>query len=173
MPSSPYSTLQAPFQVAFDLDGTLLTEGHGEFPVDPSTKLTRFFLGASLRQGTLGLMQTLQQQGVQLGLYTRSNRSALKLRLFFALSGITLTTIVTHQQHEQGIKEGRIPKTLVKYPPAFGFNLLIDNELVVAQQGERAGFEVVHIASHDRNWTQRVLASCPTKTQLQPAQALI
>lgn len=173
MSSSPYSTLQAPFHVAFDLDGTLLTEGHGEFPVAPSTRLTHFFLGAPLRLGTIELMRTLQQHGIQLGLYTRSNRSALKLRLFFALSGITLTTIVTHQQHEQGIKEGRIPKTLVKYPPAFGFNLLIDNELVVAQQGERAGFEVLHIASHDRHWAKRVLASCPAQTQLQPAGALI
>lgn len=165
--------LSTPFRVAFDLDGTLFSEGYGEFPLTKLSPVEKLLLGASLRKGTLPLLKTLQAQGIELGIYTLSNRASWRLRLFFALHGILLKTIVTHKKHQKALDAGLFPPSLVKYPTAFGFDLLVDNELVIAQQGVKTGFTVALIAPHDRHWEEMVLEQCPLSVPLHSATVAI
>jgi len=165
--------LSTPFRIAFDLDGTLFGEGYGEFPITPLSPVGKFLLGASLRKGTLPLLKTLQAQGIELGIYTRSNRSSWRLRLFFALHGIMLKTIVTHKQHQKALDAGSFSSSLIKDPRVFGFDLLVDNELVVAQQGAKSGFAVALISPHDRYWEDKILEQCPLTVPLQSSAVAV
>lgn len=144
--------------IAFDLDGTLLTEGYGEFPTEPSGFLTSCLLPEPLRRGTIPLLRSLQRQGASVGIYTASRRNALRVWLRFALSGVFLRRVVNDKAHQKQVKRGMIPAGLIKYPPAFGFDLLIENEPHIAHDGERHGFRVVLLAPNEPHWQACVLA---------------
>ncbi len=46
----------------------------------------------------------------------------------------------------------------VKYPPAFGIDLLIDDSVAVEAQGRAHGFRVLRLGPGDLDWGRRVMA---------------
>ncbi len=146
--------------IGFDLDDTLVPCGH-DFP----TELARLsWLPGSepLRSGTSALMRALTRAGHGIGVYTSSDRSAVQVRSNFLRIGILLTRVVNRSRHEAlakslpAFRRGEM-LACTKYPPAFGFGLLVDDSLSVARDGRRHGFRVVRIEPDDTRWCERVL----------------
>ncbi len=61
---------------------------------------------------------------------------------------------VIHQKLVQGNKKEIQPS---KYPPKFGFQLHVDDDESVRQNGRQYGFRVLIIDRNDAEWEQKVL----------------
>jgi hypothetical protein len=44
-----------------------------------------------------------------------------------------------------------------KYPPAFGFDVHVDDSRGVGIEGERHGFKTIIVAVDDKNWDNSIL----------------
>ncbi len=148
-------------RIYFDLDDTLVPCGKS-FPTSPPAGLGRVLCSEPLRAGAGDLFRTLSSAGHELGVYTSSDRSRLGVRLNFWSYGVTLEHVVNKTAHDtwwRGLDAQRGAKLApcVKYPPAFGIDLLIDDSEAVASRGRALGYRVVVIAPDDGDWCARVL----------------
>lgn len=133
-------------RIAFDLDGTLIPCGY-DFPTNSKLpKSIANFCGLEpLREGTIELMQFFQQQGDEVWIYTTSYRNTAYLRFLFLLYGIKLKGVVNQAVHDRQLR--RLPKAprCSKYPPAFGIDLLIDDQEGVLLESKRHKFKMVWV----------------------------
>jgi hypothetical protein len=144
-------------RIAFDLDQTQIPYGD-EFAVERPPRFLAPFFKEPLRQGAVPLLRQLQAGGCDLWIYTTSARSPSYLRLWLLLLGIRLGGVVNCYRHD---RESRSQPyrfaPCVKYPPAFGIDLLVDDSVAVANEGRRYGFEVLCIDPADSDWVETVL----------------
>jgi hypothetical protein len=140
-------------RIAFDLDNTLIRDQH-PFPLEPESNKWFFkLLGFEpLRKNTIELMNMLQQSGNEIWIYTASLRDLVYLRLLFRWHGITLNGIVNRAIHQQ-----QVQIICRKYPPAFGIDLLIDDERGVEVESKKHNFNMIRIMPEDNNWHLKVL----------------
>ena len=160
-------------RIAFDVDETLIPYGR-EFPVERSVPSPLFALWfrEQLRQGTTGLLRELAGQGCEVWIYTTSGRTTAYFRSWFLLLGIRLGGVVNRHVHEKVVcaSGGGFPRCS-KYPPAFDIDLLVDNCRGVVLEGERHGFDVVHVEPADPNWTEVVLEAVRLRRHLVSTQS--
>lgn len=142
--------------ISFDLDGTLIPL-YNEFETEKLSGIARLFGIEPLRKGSKPLIKQLQQNGHSVHVYTTSYRKKFKIRLIFWYHGITLKTIIT--QPENSIALRKIGYHGSKYPPAFGFDIHIDDSKGVLQKGQKHGFTVIQIKSGTLNWTKKILVA--------------
>ncbi len=103
-------------------------------------------------------MQFFQQQGEEVWIYTTSYRSVVYIRFLFLLHGIQLKGVVNQAIHDRHLKKlSRAPRCS-KYPPAFGIDLLIDDQEGVLLEARRHDFKVVWVKPQYKDWTEQVKA---------------
>ena len=142
-------------RIAFDIDDTLvLPHGHGS---EPAPWPWRLVYRERLRQGAKELLRELSEQGHEVWIYTTSLRNPRYIKGWLKRFGVRIADVVNQTRHERTLRD-REPavRSVSKYPPAFGIDVLVDDEPGVEQEGRALGFTVVQVKPDDANWTQAV-----------------
>jgi hypothetical protein len=142
-------------RIAFDLDNTLIPCG-SEFPtVGVLPKPLMNLCGwEPLREGTVELMTYLKAQGNEIWIYTTSLRNASSVKWLFLLYGIRIDGVVNQQIHNRKVRSENIYCS--KYPPAFGIDVLIDDQEGVQVEAAKYNFDMIWIKPEDTNWVEKV-----------------
>jgi hypothetical protein len=147
-------------RIAFDLDDTLIPSV-AAFSTEPPPRWG-IGPGEALRSGATALLRELADRGHAIGVYTTSDRARTSVWWTFLRYQISLCRIVNRRAHDDWLHSlSRADRDRmrqhIKYPPAFGFDLLVDDAIVVANAGVRHGFNVVLVDPRDEHWARRVL----------------
>ncbi len=145
--------------VAFDLDGTLIPDC-GEFRCTSTRGLARLFLTEPLRTGTRELVRDLRQSGHTVSVYTLSDRPVWRVYAWLYLRGIPVRRVVTKKAHDRAVQSGKITSKTCKWPPVFGFDLLLDDDPGNVKAAIQSGRDAIHITNHDEDWTQKIRTRC-------------
>jgi FMN phosphatase YigB (HAD superfamily) len=143
-------------RISFDLDDTLICYQPG-VPAEAPLALwpIRAWLSEPLRLGARELLRELVAQGHTVGVYTTSYRDPQKVRLWLMSYGVR-ASFAYNQAHYDHLCKQRGHARLSKDPRLFNIDLHVDNEIIVAEQGEKYGFAVVLVAPEDTGWADRV-----------------
>lgn len=139
--------------ISFDLDSTLIPHGN-EFEAEKRTLFATFLGIEPIRLGTAKLISDLQKQGHTIHIYTTSFRKKTTIRLMLFYYGIKVGKIINEYQNQRTLK--RINKSVSKYPPAFGFDLHIDDAKGVEMEGEKLNFKTIIVKTNDKNWIETI-----------------
>jgi len=148
-------------RIAFDLDDTLVRCGK-RFPTRAPSGAKRVLCSELLRRGAGELLRELKSAGHEIGVYTSSDRSRARVWLNFWSYGVSLGHVVNKTVHDawwnslDAQRRAQLAPCL-KFPPAFGIDLLVDDSEAVASRGDALGYEVVLVDPDDDNWCARVL----------------
>lgn len=144
-------------RIAFDLDGTLIEAGFAFPTIKKQPKFLLDLCGIeSLREGTVELMHFFQAQGDEIWVYTTSFRHTLYIRVLFGLHGIYVKGVINQAVHNQRIKQRTEWPRCSKYPPAFGIDLLIDDQEGVKMEAERYGFRMIWVKPQEAKWVEQI-----------------
>jgi hypothetical protein len=159
------ASVRAHVRISFDLDDTLVRCGK-RFPIlapaGARWDVKRALCSELLRIGASELLHELASAGHEVGVYTSSDRSRTRVWLNFWSYGVSLGHVVNKTVHDAWWRhlDARRRTELgpcLKYPPAFGIDLLIDDSRAVAAQGNALGYRVLLIDPDDDDWCARVL----------------
>jgi len=139
--------------ISFDLDSTLIPNGN-EFEIENRSRIARFLGIEELRKGTPELIACLQKEGYKIHIYTTSFRSKIKIRFTLKYYGIKVNRIVNQTENRKVLKLQNINAS--KYPPAFGFDLHIDDLKGVGVEGSKLNFKTLIIEPTDKSWREKV-----------------
>lgn len=128
----------------------------GEFRTTKPEGLSALVYNRALREGTLELMRQLQTEGWEVWVYTLAPLPVARLKLYFALQGVSLGGVVTGQDHASAVRNKRAPSHSVKHPPAFGIDLMVDDKALTTQAGRQYQF-ATHQITTKLNWTEPIL----------------
>ena len=150
--------LHAVTRVSFDLDEVLF--------VSPDTHKTEPELKAPfnriykerLRYGTVDLIHTMQELGIEVWVYTSSFRSERYIRGLFRRYGIRFDGIVNGHRHMREVQGNRKETLPQKMPGKYQITLHIDDEAVIATSGRAYGFNVYLLDAQDDDWKEKILA---------------
>jgi FMN phosphatase YigB (HAD superfamily) len=144
-------------RIAFDLDGTLIPSGFAFATVSRLPKTLAALCGIEpLRVGAVALMRFMQAQGDEVWVYTTSYRRTAYIRILFLLHGIPLDGVVNQAVHDRQVKRQPGMPRCSKYPPAFGIDLLIDDQEGVLLEAQRHGFKTIWVKPDTPDWTRQV-----------------
>ena len=145
-------------RVSFDLDEVLF--------VSPQTHKTepalRFPFGKiykeRLRLGTPDLINSLQDMGYEVWVYTSSFRSERYIKGLFSHYGVKFDGIVNATRHLREVQGNR--KTILpqKVPSRYRISLHVDDESVICSRGREFGFEAFQLDAQDDEWKEKVIA---------------
>ena len=110
-----------------------------------------------LRLGTIELIKRLQEDQIEVWIYTTSFRTQEYITDLFKRYGIILQGIVNGQRHHkevQGTKKEPMPS---KYPARYRIDLHIDDDISVAQNGKLYGFNVFIVEYDHKEWVKEIL----------------
>lgn len=113
-------------------------------------------LNEPLRLGAVELMRSLKREGHSVWIYTTSYRSPTKIRLWLALYGVRIDGAINQTKQEHVRERAGIERHLLKYPPAFGIDLHVDDADDVEIEGRKRGYRSLTISPQDTEWTERV-----------------
>ena len=146
-------------RIAFDLDDTLIP-GEYRFPLEPRPRglLSWWFTTEPLRLGTVEMFNVLRQRGHEVWIYTTSNRGPFATRAMFWCYGTDVRKVINDDVHLSVVpKLGPAYEACIKYPPAFGIDVLIDNSNNVLQESKKFDYDVLHVSPHDTDWVATIL----------------
>lgn len=139
--------------ISFDLDSTLIPNGK-EFETEKRSGIAKLFGIEEMRKGTRELISGLQSEGHKTHIYTTSFRTKGKIRLTLKYYGIKANRIVNEKENRRVLKSRNINSS--KYPPAFDFDLHIDDLKGVEIESERFNFKTIIVEPNDKNWIEKV-----------------
>lgn len=139
--------------ISFDLDSTLIPNGK-EFETEKRNGIVKLFGIEEIRKGTFELISELQNQGNRIHIYTTSFRTKNKIRRNLKYYGIKVDRIVNQTENQRELKARDINSS--KFPPAFGFDIHIDDSKGVGIESERYNFKTIIIEPSDKNWTEKI-----------------
>lgn len=139
--------------ISFDLDSTLIPNGK-EFKTENRSGIAKLFGIEEMRKGTCELISDLQSQGHKIHIYTTSYRTKRKIRFTLKYYGIKVSRIVNEKENRKVLKSWDINSS--KFPPAFGFDLHIDDLKGVAIESKRFNFKAIIIEPTDKNWIEKI-----------------
>lgn len=139
--------------ISFDLDSTLIPNGK-EFETEKRNGIAKLFGIEEIRKGTSELISNLQNQGHKIHIYTTSFRTKRKIRLTLRYYGIKVNRIINEKENRRVLKSQNINSS--KYPPAFDFDLHIDDLKGVGIESERLNFKAIIVEPTDKNWTDKI-----------------
>jgi len=139
--------------ISFDLDSTLIPHGK-EFEAEKRNLVANLLGIEPIRVGTSQLISDLQRQGHVIHIYTTSFRSKFKIRLMLFYYGIKVGKIINQSQNQRTLRKRN--KNASKYPPAFGFELHIDDSKGVEMEGTKLNFKTIIIKTNDKNWIETI-----------------
>ena len=144
-------------RVSFDLDEVLF--------VDPSTHKTEKELifplnkifKERLRLGTPELINSLQNMGYEVWVYTSSFRTEGYIKKLFRLYGVKFDGIVNADRHLKEVQ--RNSKTVLpqKIPSRYHISLHVDDEEVIASWGREYGFSTYKLDAQDDDWKDKII----------------
>ncbi|SNR14716.1 hypothetical protein [Tenacibaculum jejuense] len=139
--------------ISFDLDSTLIPNGM-EFETENRSRIAKLFGIEEIRKGTPELILDLQNEGHEIHIYTTSFRSKRKIRRTLKYYGIKVSRIVNEKENQKTLKFRNINSS--KFPPAFDFDLHIDDLKGVGIESERFNFKAIIIEPTDKNWIHKI-----------------
>lgn len=140
--------------ISFDLDSTLIPNGT-EFETENRSGIAKLFGIEEIRKGTSELILDLQNKGHKIHIYTTSFRSKRKIRRTLKYYGIKVNRIVNEKENRRILKSRNINSS--KFPPAFDFDLHIDDLKGVGIESERFNFKVIIVEPTDKNWIEKII----------------
>jgi hypothetical protein len=159
------------FRISFDLDDTLVPPlGNGDVPRDPCgvPLLLRRFFPDSLRAGARALLHQLADKGIELWVYTSSNRSERAIRTWWWLQGLPrLGGVVNGRKHWERMRLCGIHRPPTKAPALWNIDLHVDDCQGVKVEQVMHCFsgatEVLVVELTDIQWTDRVVEAVQRK----------
>ena len=139
--------------ISFDLDSTLIPNGK-EFETEKRSAIAKLFGIEEMRKGTRELISDLQNRGHKIHIYTTSYRTKGKIRWTFRYYGIRVNRIVNEKENRRVLKSRNIYAS--KFPPAFDFDLHIDDLKGVGIESERFNFKAIIVEPTDKNWIEKI-----------------
>ena len=140
-------------KISFDLDDTIIP-GTKTFETEPQRFIHRLLGIEKIRKGTIELFRTLKDENHNIGIYTTSFRSFIKIKLTFLLYGCAVDFIINQQKHTQAMRKNQ--KQASKYPPIFGIDIHVDDSLGVAMEGNEYNFQTIIVGENQENWTDYI-----------------
>ncbi len=139
--------------ISFDLDSTLIPNGK-EFETENRSRIAKLFGIEEIRKGTRELIYHLQNEEHKIHIYTTSFRSKRKIRRTLKYYGIKVNRIVTEKENRKILKSRNINSS--KFPPAFDFDIHVDDLKGVGIESERFNFKAIIVEPTDKNWVEKV-----------------
>ncbi len=139
--------------ISFDLDSTLIPKGK-EFETEKRNGIAKLLGIEEIRKGTAELISDLQGEGHKVHIYTTSFRTKGKIRWTLKYYGIKVNRIVNQTENQKVLKSRKINSS--KFPPAFDFELHIDDLKGVGIESERFNFKAIIIEPIDKNWIEKI-----------------
>jgi len=156
--------------ISFDLDSTLIPNGK-EFETENRSGIAKLFGIEEIRKGTRELISDLQNQGHKIHIYTTSFRSKRKIRRTLNYYGIKVNRIVNEKQNRKILKSRNINSS--KFPPAFDFDLHIDDLKGVGIESERFNFKAIIVSPSDTNWIENIKSGIERTFELKILKRLL
>jgi hypothetical protein len=151
--------MSRPLVISFDLDGTLLCEGH-EHLADPAVPSLMGPFGCRedrMRVGAVPLLKGLLEEGHSIWIYTQSLRGRSEVMGWFQEFGIPLSGYVNLALHESACdKRGVVGKLPRKCPHWFGIDVHVDDDEQIALECADSGCRVIVIRSGEVDFEGRV-----------------
>lgn len=139
--------------ISFDLDSTLIPNGK-EFETEKRSRIAKLFGIEEMRKGTQELISNLQNEEHKIHIYTTSFRSKRKIRRTLKYYGIRVNRIVTEKENRKVLKSRNINSS--KFPPAFDFDIHVDDLKGVGIESERFNFKAIIVEPTDKNWVEKI-----------------
>ena len=139
--------------ISFDLDSTLIPNGK-EFETEKRSRIAKLLGIEEIRKGTPGLITELKNQDNEVHIYTTSFRTQGKIRRTLKYYGIKVDRIVNQTENQRELKNVNINSS--KFPPAFGFDIHIDDSKGVGIESERHNFNVIIVEPTDNKWVEKI-----------------
>ncbi|WP_298760555.1 HAD family hydrolase [uncultured Psychroserpens sp.] len=149
--------------ISFDLDSTLIPNGK-EFETEKRNGIAKLFGIEEIRKGTCELISDLQNQGHKIHIYTTSFRTKGKIRRTLKYYGIKVNQVINQEENQRVLKSQNINSS--KFPPAFDFDLHIDDLKGVGIESEKFNFKAIIIEPTDKNWTEKIKIGITTLTNI-------
>ncbi len=145
-------------RVSFDLDEVLfvLPETHKTEP-ELRWPFNRIYK-ERLRLGTPELINTLQEQGYEVWVYTSSFRSEKYIRTLFRHYGVHFNGIVNANRHLREVQRDKKELLPQKLPNHYRISLHIDDEAIVCTLGRQYGYNVYQLNAQDDDWKEKIIA---------------
>ncbi len=144
-------------RVSFDLDEVLFvsplthkTEPELRFPLNKIYK-------ERLRLGTPELINTLQQMGYEVWVYTSSFRSEQYISRLFSRYHVKFDGIVNGTRHLKEVQRDNKDTLPQKLPSRYRISLHIDDEAIVCTMGRQFGYNVYHLDAQDDEWKEKII----------------
>ena len=145
--------------ISFDLDNTLIPNGK-EFETEKRGGIAKLFGIEEIRKGTAELITELKNQGDKVHIYTTSFRTKRKIRRTLKYYGIKVDRIVNQTENQRVLKSRNINSS--KFPPAFGFDIHIDDPKGVGIESKRHNFNAIIVEPADKNWIKKIQTEIKT-----------
>jgi hydroxymethylpyrimidine pyrophosphatase-like HAD family hydrolase len=145
--------------ISFDLDSTLIPNGK-EFETEKLGGIAKLFGIEEIRKGTAELIAELKNNGNKVHIYTTSFRTKRKIRWTLKYYGISVDRIVNQTENQRELKRRNINSS--KFPPAFDFDIHIDDSEGVGIESERHNFIAIIIKPCEKNWIEKIKTEIKT-----------
>lgn len=155
-------------RVSFDLDEVLFVSPEAHKTEAPLPFPWNLKYHERLRYGTRKLINSLQDQGYEVWIYTSSFRTEKYIRRLFAHYGIVLDGIVNAQRHQREVQRARKDRLPSKLPSYYRISLHVDDETVVASYGRKYGFNVYQLNAQDDEWADKIIKRAGEIRKLPP-----
>lgn len=139
--------------ISFDLDNTLIPN-RMEFETENRSRIAKLFGIEKIRKGTPELILDLQNKGHKIHIYSTSFRSKRKIRQTLNYYGIKVNRIINEKENRKILKSRNINSS--KFPPAFDFDLHIDDLKGVGIESKRFNFRAIIVEPNDKNWVEKI-----------------
>ncbi|MCR5650656.1 MAG: HAD family hydrolase [Lachnospiraceae bacterium] len=145
-------------RVSFDLDEVLfvIPETHKTEP--PLHWPFNLIYKERLRLGTPELINSLQDLGYEVWVYTSSFRSESYIRNLFRHYGTRFDGIVNGNRHLREVQRDKKEILPQKVPSYYRISLHIDDETVICNLGRQYGYEVYQLEAQDDDWKEKIIA---------------
>ncbi len=140
--------------ISFDLDSTLITGGE-EFETESRGLFAKIIGIEKIRKGAPELFAFLKNKGHIIHIYTTSYRKTWKIRSTLIYYGIKIDKVINQTQNEKTLKQLNILAS--KYPPAFQFDIHVDDLEGVGMEGKKYDFKTIIIQPSDTDWINTIL----------------
>lgn len=145
-------------RISFDLDEVLFVfpETH---KIEPPLRfpLNKIYK-ERLRLGTPELINTLQEMGYEVWVYTSSFRSESYIKNLFKHYGVKFDGIVNGTRHLKEVQRNNATTLPQKLPSMYRISLHIDDETIVCSLGRQYGYRAYQLTDQDDEWKEKIIA---------------
>lgn len=144
-------------RVSFDLDEVLFVSPETHKTEPPLKFPFNRIFKERLRLGTPDLINSLQEMGYEVWVYTSSFRSIGYIKSLFLLYGVKFDDIVNGTRHLREVQRDRKDILPQKLPNRYRISLHIDDESIVCSMGRQYGYNTYQLEAEDDNWKEKII----------------